>query len=150
MLAPRHLYPLLRRRCAREAVADRADNAIVAVGNQVTARDDRGPARIAVEQRVVHEHSRGRAACLNPSLTVRGDDTVTYGHHVLPASPAECDQAVIGVVADGAVGNIEPDRAVCRVGTNAAGIFGYGDAIKCGRHAASRGWLNQHAGPGSV
>ena len=110
----------MQRRRPRESGAGRTDNTVVAVGEDVATVNDRGRAgRVSIEQGRFNQRRGARSICLKSSQGVLGDDRTAKIEHVLIGA-ADQVNAVSGIVADLAIGDVKIDYPVRRIGFDAA------------------------------
>jgi len=156
MLATCHFCPLLQWRRPGEAGAGSADDLIVAVAEDAGAVECICCAvRIAVERASIKQHRRIVAAGLDADQTVvgyrRADD---IDHIVMRAGAAGRIEAVAGIVADGAVGDVDGNRPIAAVGVDTTtAVLRDSYMVERGVHAgfhvdapADHDRLNEHAG----
>jgi hypothetical protein len=103
-------------------------------------------AGVLIEQRRLHGNADIGPIGLHALSAVFGDDAILDTHHVQAASAARVDTDAV-IVADLALGDVQIDYPVRRIGFDAAtGIAGDRDVIECRIDAAACGRFEKYAG----
>src|SRR5580704_6026942 len=102
---------------------------------------DRGrTAHVLIEQRCLQQHPGIGAIDLNTYQAVLGDDAVLDARHCLPTGITDRIDAVAGIAANNAVGDVQSDRTIRGVDLySAARVVCDGYVIECRSDTAACG-----------